>query len=239
MTTQLSSAAQKLLADRRILKYKELVSVPIADNGEPLVTTSPISELSLELEDLEYPLARQSAWQRLVDAARMLKTKDKRYGIRVWYAYRSLAAQQTFFKEQRAVVEKQNPGLSEGDLLEKVHMFVAVPDVAGHPTGGAFDLTLTFEGKKVDMGCDYPDFSSPYISTFAEGLTDTQKKNRVLLREILMANGFAPFNGEWWHFSYGDREWAAFYGENAAIYSQIEADERLKKKQQESLPKLR
>ncbi|QQR69366.1 MAG: hypothetical protein IPI58_01405 [Alphaproteobacteria bacterium] len=33
--------------------------------------------------------------------------------------------------------------------------------------------------------------------------------------------GFAPFDGEWWHFSYGDREWAKYYGRSHAIYSQI------------------
>jgi len=35
--------------------------------------------------------------------------------------------------------------------------------------------------------------------------------------------GFAPFTGEWWHFSYGDREWAAIWGRDAAIYEQLES----------------
>jgi D-alanyl-D-alanine dipeptidase len=33
--------------------------------------------------------------------------------------------------------------------------------------------------------------------------------------------GFAPFDGEWWHFSYGDREWAYFYKKKNALYGQI------------------
>jgi len=84
-------------------------------------------------------------------------------------------------------------------------------------------VTVTLDGKPVDMGCDYPDFESPNLHTFAGGLSETQKSNRMLLREAMMNAGFAPFNGEWWHFSYGDREWAAFYGKPNAIYSQVEA----------------
>jgi D-alanyl-D-alanine dipeptidase len=37
----------------------------------------------------------------------------------------------------------------------------------------------------------------------------------------MVAAGFAPFYGEWWHFSYGDREWAAVYGEPAALYGPL------------------
>jgi len=42
------------------------------------------------------------------------------------------------------------------------------------------------------------------------------------LREAMVRAGFAPFNGEWWHFSYGDPEWAALWGEPAALYKQLE-----------------
>lgn len=229
----------RLLCDGRILSFRELAAVPIVDDGEPLVTVAPVPELSIELDDLEYPLARAGAWQRLQDAARILKEKDRRYGLRIWYAYRSLAAQKAFFNEQKAVVEKEHPQLDEAEVLEQVHMFVAVPEVAGHPTGGAFDLTVTLDGKKVDTGCDYPDFASPFLHTFAGGLSEDQTKNRMLLREVLMGQGFAPFNGEWWHFSYGDKEWAAFYGHNAAQYMQVEADARLRSQKPLSLPALR
>ena len=37
----------------------------------------------------------------------------------------------------------------------------------------------------------------------------------------MVAEGFAPFDGEWWHFSYGDREWAAFYGLSQTLYAHI------------------
>ena len=67
-------------------------------------------------------------------------------------------------------------------------------------------------------GCKIADFSSNLIKTYAEGLTNEQIQNRALLRDLLLRQGFAPFEGEWWHFSYGDREWAAYYNKDNAIY---------------------
>jgi len=45
--------------------------------------------------------------------------------------------------------------------------------------------------------------------------------NRQILRLWMMTAGFVPYDGEWWHFSYGDREWAKYYGMPNAIYNQI------------------
>jgi D-alanyl-D-alanine dipeptidase len=38
----------------------------------------------------------------------------------------------------------------------------------------------------------------------------------------MLGVGFAPFDGEWWHFSYGDKEWAAYYNKPNAVYEQID-----------------
>ncbi len=42
-----------------------------------------------------------------------------------------------------------------------------------------------------------------------------------LLRRAMAQAGFAPFNGEWWHFSYGDREWAAVWNAPFALYTHL------------------
>jgi len=31
-------------------------------------------------------------------------------------------------------------------------------------------------------------------------VTPEQKKNRMLLREVMLSCGFAPYECEWWHF---------------------------------------
>ena len=62
------------------------------------------------------------------------------------------------------------------------------------------------------------------IKAFAKGLNREQRYNRYLLRSLLLKEGFAPFNGEWWHFSYGDKEWASFYGRKKSLYSSVIID---------------
>jgi D-alanyl-D-alanine dipeptidase len=109
-------------------------------------------------------------------------------------------------------------------LYEEVHRYIAVPSVAGHPTGGAIDVLLVDLNKKLflDFGSKIYDFSEKKCYIFNPRITSTGKKNRLLLREIMLRNKFAPFDGEWWHFSYGDKEWAFYYKKNNAIYNQVE-----------------
>ena len=38
------------------------------------------------------------------------------------------------------------------------------------------------------------------LPTFAQGLTVDQRDLRLLLHDLMLENGFAPFYGEWWHF---------------------------------------
>lgn len=142
----------------------------------------------------------------------------------ICYAYRHPKVQRDYFNQRFTANQKVYPELSEPELIELTHTQVAVPSVAGHPTGGAVDLTIIGpDGVPLDMGTDIADYSEPAkCYTFAEGLTKEQVTNRQLLRYIMLQAGFAPFDGEWWHFSYGDREWAFYYGYPASLYSQIE-----------------
>lgn len=59
------------------------------------------------------------------------------------------------------------------------------------------------------IGCEEKVLASP-----------EQAQRRSLLHDLMVAEDFAPFYGEWWHFSYGDREWAAFYNVEKAMYAQ-------------------
>jgi len=168
-----------------------------------------------------YPFVRQQVWNRLLQAAKVLQTIEKNSALRIWYAYRPLTIQTEWFNEHCAKIQTKFPLLSQFELTEKAHQFVAAPDVAGHPTGAAIDLTISRDGKELDMGCMYLDFDSERLPVFCDGLTGQQKDNRSLLRKVMMENDFAPFNGEWWHFSYGDKEWAAFWGKSCALFDVV------------------
>lgn len=45
----------------------------------------------------------------------------------------------------------------------------------------------------------------------------------MLLRDCMLTAGFAPYDGEWWHFSYGERDWAHYYKKPNAIYGQVKS----------------
>jgi zinc D-Ala-D-Ala dipeptidase len=76
-----------------------------------------------------------------------------------------------------------------------------------HSYGLAVDVSLlNGEGKELDMGTSFDDFSSlsqPRFETqfLAAGkLSTEQVKNRVLLRQVMKEAGFQPIATEWWHF---------------------------------------
>lgn len=149
--------------------------------------------------------------------------KELGFRLKIVYGYRHPSIQQKYFDDRRAALALQYPEAVGVDLDKHTHNFVAVPSIAGHPAGAAVDVTLLdINGDEADMGTAIADYSDEdMIKTFATGLSVEQVDSRQLLHDIMIKEGFAPFYGEWWHFSYGDREWAAFYNKKA-LYGAID-----------------
>ncbi len=212
-----------------ILQYQDLIQVPVIDSGEPILIVQDVApEIACvyEKQDMRPYLGDQFALrkgtiERLKNAAIALQKLGSDLTFRLVYAYRHPNVQLAYFEKRREILIQENPNLSQEEMIAKTHLFVASPDVAGHPTCGAVDITIEGPHGPIDMGSGIADFTSNNIETFSEGLSETQQKNRQLLRTILMDAGFAPFDGEWWHFSYGDKEWAAYYQKPNALYDQI------------------
>lgn len=219
---------QDNLFTHKILTYDDVVQFPMGRSNEPLVdvrkydkriVSEYLKEDMLEITG-EVIYVRDALARKLAEVNAALEKAGKR--IKVVYGYRHPEVQERYFVKRRAELKVQNPEMSDEDLDRLTHNFVAVPDVAGHPTGGAVDLTvIDINNEVLDMGCEIADYSDPVIiHTFDNRLTESQRKNRMLLHDLMIKVGFAPFYGEWWHFSYGDREWAAFYNKKA-LYSAI------------------
>lgn len=166
---------------------------------------------------------REEVAKKIKKAAIQLSRRMPGAKLRVVFAYRHPKIQKKYFNAQRKRIKKMFPGLKEKELQAKAHLLSASPDVAGHPTGGCIDLTITTMSGDLDMGTRIADFSNLERIRFSDiGVTARQKRNRTLLRTLMVNQGFAPFDGEWWHFSYGDREWAHFYKKSRAIFGPIE-----------------
>ncbi|TMP86862.1 peptidase M15 [Pseudoalteromonas ruthenica] len=89
------------------------------------------------------------------------------------------------------------PNLDKGVLLGD---YIAAK--SGHSRGATVDLTLVdmASGEELDMGSAF-DMFDPISNTDDPRINAQQRKNRYLLRDLMTAQGFAPYAMEWWHFS--------------------------------------
>lgn len=211
----------------KVPNYRKLVAIPIQDNAEAMV--------KLETSDLLYinqigeemipytgndVFVRAGIANRLITAATLLRDLVPDYLLQVHYGFRHPDIQQgrfnTFMK-----------GLADrDDITDKeqyAHIFIAEPSVAGHPTGGAVDVAIRDRNtmELIDMGTKPRDFCDETL-TFYPFISYDAWSNRNLLRDIMVQAGFAPYDGEWWHFSYGDREWACHYRQPVAFYGPVD-----------------
>jgi D-alanyl-D-alanine dipeptidase len=92
------------------------------------------------------------------------------------------------------------------DFWEAYHdsNFAASPYTGSrHNRGCAVDLTLVDlkTGKELDMPTPYDDFTPRAAANYA-GISETQRKNRQLLQDVMLKHGFVIFPSEWWHFDF-------------------------------------
>ncbi|QQR68367.1 MAG: D-alanyl-D-alanine carboxypeptidase family protein [Alphaproteobacteria bacterium] len=213
--------------EQKFLSYADLTSVNVCENGEPMVCLGDDHGVSVYAFDERMEpytgksiYVREGVAHKLQGAQKFLASILPHGQLEIVYGYRHLNIQKTIYDKIHAEVCAKHPHLPEEEVKERVHFYIAVPEVSGHPTGGAVDVRVRIGERLVDMGTEAHDFVpesyalSPFISKDAW-------HNRQLLRIAMTSVGFAPFDGEWWHFSYGDREWAKYYGRSHAIYSQI------------------
>ena len=210
--------------EAKMIRYADLVGVPVRPVQEKLVpilansslTAKPINN-DMQAYTGELIYVREGVLDRLTQAAELLAKNRPGLQLQVVYGYRALSVQQRLFKKYKQQLESMYAGNA---LLEATHRLIAVPEIAGHPTGGAVDIRIVKNGEPIDMGTSIWEFVKDSF-TFSPFINQTALINRQLVRSVMMAAGFAPFDGEWWHFSYGDKVWAKYYGKPNAIYEQL------------------
>lgn len=226
----MTSTDKKL--ELNMVLYRDLLQIPVQDNNEaltPLDSTriqygyrAPFTDMKDALNGSM--LVRASLADRLYRADNTLRSTDNRLRLMICYGYRSPVVQELRFTWMiRQLAERYYEDPLE--LYEAAHRRVAVPSVAGHPTGGAVDITIIYAktGTELDFGSTMYDYATKRQYVFYPGISEEQRRNRMLLRATMMEEGFAPYDGEWWHFSYGDREWAYYYSQPSACYGRCDA----------------
>lgn len=227
MTDATREEVTRLLAEK-MLDYSDYEAIPVdrveneakfvrVNSESAVLDVAPIGQERTEFSTVTITLRSRVADQ-LHWAGSALRDIDPSLRLRVVYGFRPLSEQKRLFDEAVNRLSGQHQGKA---LLSAAHREIALPSVAGHPTGGAVDVQILRDGAPIEMGGDIWDFTSDAF-TFSPFVSREAWNNRQLLRRAMMAVGFAPFDGEWWHFSYGDKEWARYYGHPAALFDQVE-----------------
>ena len=215
---------------RTIASRGERLSVRPWENQEIMVKANQYSStivMAPALSDMDYITGsdiyvRETVAKMLALANEKLRTAG--FNLIVGYGYRAPSVQEKYWEEAKKQVQEEHPDWTDMEAIEdEADKRAADPQVAGHVTGGCVDVTVGRGVAPLDMGVPLCDFTAGLrrIKTFGEGLTTEEMSNRMILYQVMTEAGFMPFFGEYWHFMYGDREWAYFSGTDESLYSNI------------------
>ncbi|MEO6054550.1 MAG: M15 family metallopeptidase [Chthoniobacterales bacterium] len=105
-------------------------------------------------------------------------------GLKIYDAYRPLSVQRKMWNLIHDDRYVSNPDASRGR----------------HTRGAAVDVTLVDKlGNELPMPSPFDEFSNSAHRDYT-GCTPEQRKNSLLLEEIMKKHGFDSFAFEWWHF---------------------------------------
>ena len=127
----------------------------------------------------------------------------KGLSLKVFDAYRPQQAVDHFVRWAKVLNDtlmkkKYYPDVPKSKLFEQGYIALK----SGHSRGSTVDLTIVqrASGKELDMGSIY-DFFGEESHPSHKKINTHQQKNRLYLREIMLKNGFKPYENEWWHFT--------------------------------------
>lgn len=202
---------------RKILPAEIVNRKKVRECGEELVKTHSDYITYVSLKD---NYARLGVMTRLVAAAELVQ---KTHGLKllIYELYRSPKNQAILRERDRKELIAAHPEYTESQLEAALNRVSAKVGGSGHQTGGAVDLTLCdASGHPLDMGTLYLEHNAK-TATDCPDISEEQRRNRQILLDIMKEAGFVNYPGEWWHFCYGDKMWAAYARKPYAIYGEV------------------
>lgn len=141
------------------------------------------------------------------------KLSLKGLSLKIFDAYRPQKAVDHFVrwaKELNDTLMKKHfyPNVLKSELFKQGYIAYK----SGHTRGSTIDLTIINleNGKELDMGSAY-DYFGKASHPFYKNLTNTQQKNRMLLRAVMLKEKFIPYANEWWHFTLKEEPFTTIY----------------------------
>lgn len=131
--------------------------------------------------------------------------KAKGLSLKIFDGYRPVKAVQYF--QDWAKLPETNPSNKElyYPTYTRLQLFEMgfIAKQSSHSRGAAVDLTLydLATGKDLDMGSGF-DYFNEISYTDSKKITEEQRANRMLLKDLMESRGFKNFSQEWWHYSF-------------------------------------
>jgi len=209
-------------------------TMPIDECGEKLVDLrNECPGIAFEIADYlnqddSNPSEVEDAYYVRRTVAEMIKKAQKslpqELSLLIRCGYRTPEVQTRQYKKDYEDLRIKEPTWNKAKLDIEIVKCTDPPDIGPHCTGGAIDLSIIDKfGKQLDMGTAMGVFNLDTY-TYSDTIKPDVKINRKVLIDAMSKAGFLNFPAEWWHWSYGDREWA-FANNQTAFYGPI--DQRL------------
>jgi zinc D-Ala-D-Ala dipeptidase len=203
-------AAEVLQSDSNFSKYK-LRTISSVDEYRQLVSRDPnqvlvplstvIPKIRLDIRYatsnnlMNMPMYNKPAAYLRRAPAKALKAAEKKlnrkgYALKIYDAYRPYAVTVKFYEK----------------FLDSV--FVASPYTGSrHNRGCAVDLTLVDlqTGGEIKMPTRYDTFSEAAAADYQHSDSEAVR-NRTILQEAMIQEGFSVYPSEWWHFDFNGWE---------------------------------
>ena len=158
------------------------------------------------VDGYEKPLCflTHDATEALQEVQKELESRG--YSLKIFDCYRPQQAVDHFVRwvkdEKDQKMKSQYYPNEEKSLLIK-NGYIA--SRSGHSRGSTLDLTIVGKDTKVelDMGTPY-DYFDKKSNTENADVTESQRANRMLLRDVMHKHGFVNYALEWWHYTLKD-----------------------------------
>lgn len=226
--------------------------ISIEDNGEDLVPISLLPEKILVRSEyfvqglrgaMPECFLRRGVFLKLAEASEKLPSG---YRFVVFDGWRSPFLQKNLFHILKEEIAGAYPDIPEEDLKSRVCQYVALPSVgqdspSPHITGGSVDLSIVNEkGLLLNMGSGFDDTSILSQTAYFEKLAGKHRelsrdeneilRNRRFLFNLMTGVGFTNYSDEWWHYDYGNQNWAWVINmDSPAMYGKIYPEMRWKR----------
>jgi len=162
-----------------------------------------------------YEGSRLILTREAADALAKVQAQLREHGLSllVYDGYRPQRSVDHFVRWAKDLNDQINKAAYYPDV-DKSTLFAQkyIADRSGHTRGSTMDLTIVDAdtATPLDMGTPWDHFGPESWPGYAD-ITTQQRANRLLLRSLMLANGFKPYEQEWWHFTLANEPYPDTY----------------------------